>query len=205
MRPRNARSGITLVEVLVASVVVGAGLATVLSAISASVRADVFAENRVKAAHLIELQLGRIEGSVLPVAPGSGDFLADGEDNFTYTIAVDDADLPNLQQITVTVQWNEQGTPRTLSAIRLLFNDPDAQNLSSGGGNQAGSLMGSNGSGPNGSAFGSGSTGNSGSAFGGNSGGNSGSAFGSGSSGSPGSAFGSGGTQGSSFGGGGTP
>ena len=184
--------GITLVEVLVASVVVGAGLATVLSAISTSVRADVFAENRVKAAHLIELQLGRIEGNVLPVSPGSGDFLADGESNFTYTIAVDDADQPNLQQITVAVQWTEQGNPRELSVIRLIFNDPDVQNLSAGGSNQAGSLMGTNGSGPNGSAFGTGSSGSSGSAFG-SSGGNSG------------SAFGSGGTQGSSFGGGATP
>jgi Tfp pilus assembly protein PilV len=189
-------AGVTLVEVLMASVVVGAGLATILQSVSTSVRADVFAENRVKAAHLVELQLGRIESNVLPLTAGAGDFSLDGEPDFAYTIAVADfPNQPNLEQVTVDITWTEHGDPHDLAAVRLMFNDPDAATNVTGGGTASGSLMGS-GSGASGSLMGSGGTG-----------GGSGSLMGSGGGGASGSAFGGtgGGASGSSFGGGGTP
>ncbi len=198
-KPARPDRGITLVEVLLASVVCGAGISVILSAMSTSIRADVYAENRVKAARLLELTLGRVEGGILPPQAGTGDFSADGEPDFTYSIAVDDGDQPNLQQITIDVQWMESGTPHDVDVVRLIFTDPDAAAAALAASGQAGSLMGSNGSGPSGSLMGSGSNGASGSLMGSGSSGASGSQLGSG------SAMGSGGASGSLIGGAGSP
>jgi Tfp pilus assembly protein PilV len=186
--------GITLVEVLLASVVVGAGVAVILESISTAIRADIYADNKVKAARLLDMQLGRIEGGVLPLDAANGDFSEDGEPDFSYTVAVDQAEQANLEQITIDVTWLEHGDQHQLEAVRLYYNDPNAANANGlGSSGASGSLMGSGTSGPKGSLMGAGSSGSSGSLMGSGSGGSGGSLLGgssSGSSGGSGSAFG---------------
>ncbi|HZV02274.1 MAG TPA: type II secretion system protein [Planctomycetota bacterium] len=190
--------GVTLVEILLTAVVVGAGLSVVLSAITTSIRAEVYADNKVKAARLIDLQIGRIQGGVLPLQSQSGDFSEDGEPDFSFTVLQEDTQQQYLEQMTVTVQWNEHGEPRDLDAVFYYYADPNAQNNTLGGATTQGSLMGSNGGGAKGSLLGSGSGGNSGSLMGSGGGGNSGSLIGNGSG-----SRGGGGASGSAFGGGG--
>src|SRR5271169_3946959 len=90
-RRRRAR-GFTLVEVLMAAVVVGGGLALVASALSSSIRAEGHADNLVRVSRLLDLQLGRIEGYVIPAQNGTGDFTLDGEPDVTWTMTVDQTD-----------------------------------------------------------------------------------------------------------------
>ncbi len=126
MRRTAGRSGVTLVEVLLASVVCGAGLAVILSAMSTSIRLEVNADLKVKAARFVELQLGRIESGALPLESAAGDFTEEGAPEFTWTVEVTEADQSNLSQVTVSVLWTEQGEPRDLDAVRLIFTDPDS-------------------------------------------------------------------------------
>lgn len=189
-RLRRRDRGITLVEVLLAAVVVGAGLAVILSAMSTSIRAEMNADNKVKAARLLEVTLGRLEGGVLGAQSASGDFTEDGEPDFRWSTDAADTDTANLQQVTVTITWVEHGDEHTIDAVRLVYTDPDADASLGGNALSSGSQLGK------GSLMGSGSSGSSGSQMG------KGSLMGSGSSGASGSAFGSGsGSSGSSRGG----
>lgn len=128
------QKGVTLLEVLLAAVIVGTGIAAALSAISTSIRADRHADALDRAARLIDLELGRIEGGFLPVASAAGDFTQDGEPEVSYTVGVADTLVANLEQVTITVNWTEGNTPMSQSVVRLLYQDPQATTNTAGAG-----------------------------------------------------------------------
>jgi hypothetical protein len=109
-----------------AAVVVGAGLALVASALSASLRAESHAENLIRISRLLDLQLGRIEGGVLALQNATGDFSADGEPDVTWTISVDPTETANMQQVTIEADWEEQSQKQDMEVYRLIYQDPDA-------------------------------------------------------------------------------
>jgi len=125
---RARRRGITLVEVLLAAVVCGAGLSVILSGIAATAKADIHAEALVRATRLLELELGRLEGGVVPLAAATGDFSLDGAPDVSWTIDVQPTDTTNLNAVTLTATWkeNQNDDDRTFSIVRLIFQDPDA-------------------------------------------------------------------------------
>lgn len=128
--PRSSRvrgsRGLTLVEVLMATVVVGAGLALVASGLATSIRAEAHADNLVRVSRLIDLQIGRLEGGVLAVQNATGDFSLDGHPDVTWTITVGNTLTANLQQVTVEADWDEAGTAQSMQIARLFYQDPDA-------------------------------------------------------------------------------
>src|SRR5262249_44280588 len=128
--------GLTLVEVLVAAVVVGAGLALVASALSSAIRAESHSENLVRISRLLDLQLGRIEGGVLPVQAATGDFSTDGEPDVTWTISVDPTQTANMVQVTIEADWDESGTRQDMEIYRLIYQDPDAAGTGAGASGQ---------------------------------------------------------------------
>jgi hypothetical protein len=152
--------GVTLVEVLLAAVVCGAGLAVIAGAIATSIRTEVRADGMVRAARLLDLQLGRIEGGILPLQAASGTFEEEGEADVQWDIAVEPATVANLQQVTLTAEWLEGGDSRDLQLVRLIFVDPDATTSALGGQSSAsGSSSGSSSSGSSSGSSGSSSTG----------------------------------------------
>jgi type II secretory pathway pseudopilin PulG len=160
---RRARSrGLTLVEVLLAAVVTGAGLAVVCEAITMSIRADIRADNMIRVARLLDLQVNRLEGGVLPIQAATGDFSDDGEADVTWNLAVDTTDTANLQQVTITATWIEHGEPHDLDVVRLMYTDPDAVSATAslgGSGGTSSQLGGSNSGTSSGSSSSTGSSG----------------------------------------------
>jgi prepilin-type N-terminal cleavage/methylation domain-containing protein len=118
------RRGFTLLECLIATVVVGAGIAVALAGISASLRAEVHSQNASRAARLLDEMLGRIEGGEIQVEAASGDFTAQGAPDVTWTIVVNATDQPNLNEMVLTAQWTEHGDPVDASVTRWFFQPP---------------------------------------------------------------------------------
>ncbi len=123
---RGSARGLTLVEVLVTAVVVGAGLALVAGALSASIRAEAHADNLVRISRLLDLQLGRLEGGVLAQQNATGDFTTDGAPDVTWSITVETTQTPNLNQVTIEADWDETGVKQDMEVVRLFYVDPDA-------------------------------------------------------------------------------
>src|SRR5437868_5750844 len=91
---------ITLVKVLLATVVYSAGLA--------------------------DLVLGRVEGGVLPLQSQTGNFQDDNDANINWTVVAEPANIANLEQITITIDWVKNNNTRTFEVIRLIYQDPNA-------------------------------------------------------------------------------
>ena len=118
------RSGLTLVEVLVAVVVCGAGIAVVATSVSACIRAEAYAGNLVRAADHAQLVLARVESGILPIEGAAGDFTDDGVTDLFWELEVDNTEVEGLQVLTVTIVWLSQGVERDFTVERQIFVDP---------------------------------------------------------------------------------
>ena len=118
------RSALTLVEVLVAVVVCGAGIAVVATAVSACVRAEAYAGNLVRAADHAQLVLTRVESGILPIEAAAGDFTDEGHTDLFWELDVENTVVEGLQVLTVTIVWVSQGVERDYTVERQIFIDP---------------------------------------------------------------------------------
>ena len=118
--------GVTLIEVLVAVVVCGAGLAIASGGISTILRADVHAEDLTRAADHLELLLARVESKVVPLEAARGDFNADGAPELRWELVVAPGEREGLTDVRATVTWTRWGQERELAVSRLIFVDPAA-------------------------------------------------------------------------------
>jgi prepilin-type N-terminal cleavage/methylation domain-containing protein len=119
--------GLTLIEVLVAVVLCGAGLSVVAGGVAAAVRAEAYAADLTRAADHVDLVLARLESQELSLETASGDFSEDGEDDLTWEVEVDtpqDVQTEGLNEVTVTVRWSRYEQERDLSVVRWVFLDP---------------------------------------------------------------------------------
>lgn len=122
---RAVRRGVTLVEVLVAVTICGAGLALIASAASGAVRAEAYAASVSRAVDHADLVLGRLESGELLLEDASGDFSEDGAPELTWSIKIDTTDTANLSVAEVTVTWTLHNVQRDLVLERMVFVDPE--------------------------------------------------------------------------------
>ena len=120
----RARAGVTWVEVVVAVTLCGAGLAVVSTGLAAAVRAEGYAADHSRAARLLDLVLARIDAQVLDLADQDGDFTEEGAPEVRWEIETGTTTIENLQELTVTVRWDEPGGEREVSVVRQVFVDP---------------------------------------------------------------------------------
>lgn len=125
--------GLTLIEVLVAVVLCGAGLAVASLGIAASIRADAHADDLARAADGLEHLLARLESGELPLEESAGVLEGQGESwgtsepgapQLQWELALSPTDVEGLQEARLTVFWARQGAEHDLSATRWVFVDP---------------------------------------------------------------------------------
>lgn len=117
----------TLIEVLVAVVVCGAGLAVVAGGVAAAVRAEAHAGQLTRAADHADLVLQRLISGEQDLEAASGDFSDEGYEDLRWEVEIDtptETQTEGLQAITVVVAWNSPAGERTLSVKRWIFVDP---------------------------------------------------------------------------------
>ncbi len=140
-RPGNRRDqGLTLIEVLIAVVVLTAGIVVVASGLTTALRAESWAEDEARAATVAGAILARMEAGELPIEETSGDVASDFPDDvpwqrydldadtqertpvtgdLLYEITMATTDLEDFEEVTVTIAWTDGPTQRTLSVVRL--------------------------------------------------------------------------------------
>lgn len=123
----RTRRGLTLIEVLVAVVLCGAGLAVVAGGVAAAVRAEAHAGEITRAADHIDLVFQRLLSGELALENAVGDFSDDGASELRWAVEVDtptETQTEGLQSLRVTVFWTAVQGERQLSALRWIFIDP---------------------------------------------------------------------------------
>ena len=125
---RRSRSGLTLIEVLVAMVVAVAAMGILAQGFTTGARASMASQNATRAALLAQQVVTELEtGELVLTQSNSGDFPDDPEFSFdTTTDVYNDAlgTVTGLNTVTVTVRWKERGQEREFVLMRLMRDRP---------------------------------------------------------------------------------
>lgn len=125
-----SRSGFTLIEVLVAAVVLAIGISAGVRTLGAMARASAAAADRQTAVRLAGERLAILE-AVEGASAGTASGNFENEPRFRWQQQVDAAAESGVLQATVTITWRESAADRRYAVTTYLL-DP-AQQPSSGG------------------------------------------------------------------------
>ena len=114
------KRGFTLIEVLVALVVVTAGLTIIAQGFLSGGRASLSSQNDTLAAWLAESKLTDLEAGILSTqSSASGTFEPEHPD-FSWSIAPESTVTTGLFKISLTVKWKERERDREFVLTRLM-------------------------------------------------------------------------------------
>jgi general secretion pathway protein I len=125
--------GFTLVEMIVATVLLAIGVVAALSAFSSATQATT-AANQVQTASLLarrHLSETELQADSLTGGDQEGDF-GDEFHGYHWRQSVEATDYPNLFKVTVTVQWGAAAQPHERAITTYLRNDQNQQNQQNG-------------------------------------------------------------------------
>jgi Tfp pilus assembly protein PilV len=111
----SARRGMVMLDVIVGGVILGIGIAVIMSLASRSLSAQTEGERRMQAAWLADelLNMVLVEGpkDYEKLYSTHGDFDVPFE-NFAYEVEIDDLDRGLLYDVTATVAWGDMESQR---------------------------------------------------------------------------------------------
>ncbi len=113
------KSGFTLIEVLVATVVTVAAVAILAQGFTTGARAASVSQNTTRAALLAQRVLTDYEAGALPLS-GNTNGKFDDEPDFRYDVVTETGSVTGITQLTLTITWNERGQDRTYVLTRLM-------------------------------------------------------------------------------------
>lgn len=111
---RRGRAGFTLIEMVVASLLLAIGVTAALAAYATSARATGSAEQHNTAALLAQRHLTELETQTDLLSSGQqqGDFSPDFPE-YRWQRNIEGTDFEDLFKVTVTIQWGDAGSPST--------------------------------------------------------------------------------------------
>lgn len=121
---RRRRTGFTLIEMIVAAILLVVGVSGALGAIAASTRTAAYADQIQTAALLAQRQIA--ETATKPDSLSGGDQEGSFEDpysNYHWKQSAEATDYQNLFKVTVTVTWGSGSTPNQRTVTTFLRSD----------------------------------------------------------------------------------
>ncbi|MFO0938715.1 MAG: prepilin-type N-terminal cleavage/methylation domain-containing protein [Gemmataceae bacterium] len=122
-RPTH-RSGMSLMEVLVSLAIFLICFSAIGALVDSASNMALSARFQNTGTRLATSKLAEVEAGLVPVSTGgSGDFSADGDDGWSWTVTSTPMTIPNLYSVTVTVSKTLQGQPFEVTLTQTMF-DP---------------------------------------------------------------------------------
>jgi len=114
----SRNDGFTLIEILIAMVMVVVGMVLLSQAFSAGLRAVSVADRSSQAQLLAEQKISELEVlSFSSLQTDSGDF-GDDYPDYTWQTEVSSTDLDNMKKVILTVSWTHENTARSIVITR---------------------------------------------------------------------------------------
>lgn len=133
-RGRRARPGFTLVEMIVATVLLAVGVVATLSAIHGAAQTTLLADGAQTAAMLAQRQISQLELQPDQLSGGNqqGNF-GDEYPGYSWQQAAEATDYPNLFQVTMTIRWGGANDTHQRDFVTYLSNGQAAPTPNSTG------------------------------------------------------------------------
>lgn len=126
MRRARENRGFTLVEVIVALVIMAGAIAILAQGFLAGGAASINAQNETAAAHLASSKMAELEAGILPLNIGQTGSVEERE-GWTWDIASEAQASPaGLYRIAVTIRWEESAGERAYRLVRFMRERPAA-------------------------------------------------------------------------------
>lgn len=123
---KKSLTGFTLLEVIVAMVIVVVGLVLISQAFSIGLRAVRVSDKATVARFLAEQKITELEIlAFTTIQSATGDFGTDYP-GYTWQQEVVTTNLANLIQVNLTIAWTEDNATRTLVITKLIANHGEA-------------------------------------------------------------------------------
>lgn len=119
------KRGFTLVEMLVATILLGLGIFAAIGAINVSVQATGGADFYQNAGLLAQRQINQLETNPESIAPGEqrGDFGGE-HPGYRWRQRITSSEYPSLYQVTITIEQGADERPRSREFTTYLRYDP---------------------------------------------------------------------------------
>jgi general secretion pathway protein I len=118
---RTVRRGLTLIEVLVAMVVLVLAVVAISRLVDIGSDREADARLHIRAARLAQSKLAEVESGQTPLDAGQGQF--DNDPSWSWSVASEPQGPPNLYLVTVTVS-REMGGRKFQTVIAQMMMDP---------------------------------------------------------------------------------
>jgi general secretion pathway protein I len=123
---RNRRAGFTLIEMVVATVLLALGVVGALACISSATRSTSISSEYTTAALLAQQRIAELEAAPDQVQGGeqNGDF---GEQypTFTYRQQVETGTVGSLMRVNLTIEWRSGARPRQAQFATYILIPPE--------------------------------------------------------------------------------
>lgn len=116
----NRRRGFTLIEVLVALVVMGAAVAVLAQGFVLGTRASERAQRKTVGAELASAKMAELEAGILAVHLSQAGEFADAPGWSWEIVSTAATDAPGLYHVSVTARWSERGYEEPYTLVRLM-------------------------------------------------------------------------------------
>ncbi len=120
--PGTSRRGLTLLEVLVAMIVLGVAIVGIAQGFTVGLRAASAARGTTIATELVATKLAELDAGLIPVTQDDeGDFSDYGEPDFHFRIDSRTTSWLGLYEIVLTVEWPDRGGTRDLIVVQWML------------------------------------------------------------------------------------
>jgi prepilin-type N-terminal cleavage/methylation domain-containing protein len=120
--PGTPERGLTLMEVLVAMIVLGVAIVGIAQGFTVGLRAASTARGTTTATQLAVAKLAELDAGLVPVTQDDeGDFEDFGEPDFRWRIESRTTSWLGLYEVVVTVTWPDRGTTRDLTVVQWML------------------------------------------------------------------------------------
>lgn len=128
LRSRRTRPGFTLVEMIVATVLLATGVVAAMGAIHGAAQTTMLADGAQTAAMLAQRQITQLELQPDQLSGGAqqGSF-GDEFPGYTWQQNAEATDYPNLFQVTMTIRWGGVNDTHQRDFVTYLSNGQAAQ------------------------------------------------------------------------------
>ncbi|MDB5307514.1 MAG: hypothetical protein JWO38_1716 [Gemmataceae bacterium] len=156
-RPRPARPGLTLIEVLLALTILLLSLAAIGQLVGIGSDHGLYARMTARGNRLAEAKMAEVEAGVVSVQSG-GEGMFDDDSAWTWVVESQQAGPTNLYQVTVKVSRTVRGKPFEITLSQMIFDpammgsaaqaeQPSDQDLQAAESNTTGTTTGTTGTG----------------------------------------------------------